>query len=63
MPHDRMAKLAGVPSSHVPHSYIDHSTQETARSGMPGMSENDMRKFMKEEQAEGIHPSLKGKHF
>ena len=28
-----------------------------------GMSEHEMREFMKEEQREGMHPSLRGKRF
>ena len=28
-----------------------------------GMSDEDMREFMKEEQREGVHPSLRGKRF
>jgi hypothetical protein len=57
--------MAGVPER-VVESPLDFSARcETMRSDprYAGMTEHDMREFLKEEQREGIHPSLKGKHF
>jgi hypothetical protein len=57
MPHNRIAHLSGV-STHHAGKGIDHNPHETA-----GLTDHEMRQFMKEEQAEGMHPSLKGKRF
>ena len=42
-------------------SPLDHSPNHEARCA--GMNDEEMRQFMREEQAEGMHPSLKGKRF
>jgi hypothetical protein len=60
MPHDRIAKMAGVHAHNV-RSPIDHHPHHEA--ACAGMTDAEMRQFMREEQAEGVHPSLKGKHF
>lgn len=57
--------MSGVPE-HVVTSPYDFSVRLQAMkcdSRFAGMSEEDMRKFLREEQAEGMHPSLRGKHF
>jgi hypothetical protein len=58
MPHDKIANLSGVRTHHAGKE-IDHNPHETCA----GMTDHEMRQFMKEEQKEGMHPSLKGKHF
>jgi hypothetical protein len=60
MPHDKIAKMAGV-HAHSMKSPMDHSPHHEAVCA--GMSDAEMRQFMREEQAEGMHPSLKGKRF
>jgi hypothetical protein len=60
MPHNRIAKMTGVHPEHVA-SPLDHSPNHEARCA--GMSDAEMRQFMREEQAEGMHPGLKGKRF
>lgn len=57
MPQNKIAHLSGVGTHHSGKG-IDHNPHETA-----GLSDREMRQFMKEEQAEGMHPSLKGKRF
>lgn len=57
MPHNHISQLSGVGVHHAGKE-IDHHTRRTA-----GLSEAEMRQFMSEEQKEGMHPSLKGKHF
>lgn len=59
MPHEKVARMSGVHVGNVGRG-MDHHPQ---RESLPGMSEEDTRKFMREEQQEGMHPSLKGKHF
>jgi hypothetical protein len=56
MPHEKVARMSGVHTGNVGHG-VDHHPQ------FAGMNEPDMRAFLKEEQAEGMHPSLKGKRF
>jgi hypothetical protein len=60
MPERRIAKLAGMPEHQIksPYDFNPHHPQRCA-----GMSDAEMREFMKEEQREGMHPSLKGKKF
>jgi hypothetical protein len=58
MPHKTIANLSGV-SVHRAGKAIDHDPGQSCA----GMSDHEMRQFMKEEQAEGMHPSLKGKRF
>lgn len=60
MPHDKIANLSGVRTHHVG-KHIDHHPHHTA--GCAGMTDHEMREFMKEEQKEGMHPSLRGKRF
>ena len=65
MPEKRIAHIAGLREDQV-RSDIDFSPCKTAHGHHPkfaGMSEHDMREFMKEEQKEGMHPSLRGKRF
>jgi hypothetical protein len=66
MPERRIARITGMPEQVVRSPY-DFSARLQAMRGDPkfaGMSEEDMRKFLREEQAEkGMHPSLQGKHF
>ena len=66
MPHNRIAQISGVPHVVDTRSRIDFEPGKTASGHDPrfaGMSEKEMRDFLKEEQREGVHPSLKGKHF
>jgi hypothetical protein len=58
MPHKTIANLSGVRVHHTGKE-IDHDPGQSCA----GMNDQEMRKFMKEEQAEGMHPSLKGKRF
>ena len=60
MPHHKIARMVGVNPEQVA-SPLDHSPNHEARCA--GMSDEEMRQFMREEQAEGMHPSLKGKRF
>jgi hypothetical protein len=60
MPHHKIARMSGMTSDDV-RSNMDHSPYHEARCA--GMSDDEMRQFMREEQAEGMHPSLKGKRF
>ncbi len=60
MPHNKIARLTGVTPEHIS-SPLDHSPHHEARCA--GMSDTEMRQFMREEQAEGMHPSLRGKRF
>ena len=60
MPHNKIANLSGV-GVHQAGKEIDHHPQHTAYHSE--LSEAEMREFLKEEQREGMHPSLKGKHF
>ena len=39
---------------------IDYHPGHSAR---PALNPDEMREFLREEQREGVHPSLKGKHF
>jgi len=57
--HSKMARLSGMPA-HTISSPLDHNPR-TERCA--GMSDAELRKFFKEEQKEGMHPSLKGKKF
>ena len=65
MPHNRIAQISGI-KEHSVRSRVDFEPGKTASGHDPrfaGMSEKEMRDFLKEEQREGIHPSLKGKRF
>lgn len=64
----RIHKLAGTHGiSHGQHtSHLDFCPCQTAhghREEVAGMSEREMRQYFREEQREGIHPSLRGKKF
>jgi len=62
MPHERIAAISGVSHvSAVKGSRFEHNPHHTAH-GKP-LTEPEFREFLKEEQKEGDHPSLKGKHF
>jgi hypothetical protein len=59
MPHDRITAISGMRHVEaVKGSRFEHNPHHTAH-GKP-LSEEE---FLKEEQKEGMHPSLKGKHF
>ena len=60
MPKTRVARMSGVGLEHVG-SGIDHHPHQSVECA--GMTDHEMREFMKEEQKEGMHPSLKGKRF
>jgi len=60
MPQKKIARMAGMGTVHM-HSPLDHHPAHEVVCA--GMSDHEMRQFMREEQAEGYHPSLKGKHF
>jgi hypothetical protein len=65
MPEKTIANMSGISERYV-RSSVDHSCRAEHMARDPrfaGMSESDMRKFLKEEQEEGMHPSLKGKRF
>jgi hypothetical protein len=57
--------MSGVPEHTVTSPYdFDpklHAMRHDPRCA--GMSDAEMRTFLKEEQAEGVHPSLRGKRF
>ena len=57
MPERRIAKMTGLYPENVRAPLIDHHPQKQA------LTPEEMREFLKEEQKEGMHPSLKGKHF
>jgi hypothetical protein len=60
--HDRMQAISGMRQvSTVKGSPMEHDPHHTAH-GAP-LSESEFREFLKEEQKEGEHPILKGKHF
>ena len=59
MPEKKISQMSGMPV-HQLRSPYDHNPHTTA---CCGMSDHDIREFMKEEQKEGMHPSLKGKRF
>jgi hypothetical protein len=62
MPHDRMQAISGVHHvSAVRGSRFEHNPHHTAH-GKP-LTEGEFREFLREEQKEGDHPVLKGKHF
>jgi hypothetical protein len=60
MPAGKIAKLSGMHPGQV-RSLIDHHPAGECA----GMTEREMRQFLKEEQKEGphVHPSLHGKRF
>ena len=60
MPHDKIAKMSGMHGRSV-RSPLDHHPYHEVTCA--GMTDAEMREFMKEEQKEGLHPILKGKHF
>ena len=65
MPEKGIAQMTGI-KEHSVRSRVDFEPGKTAMGHDPrfaGMSEKEMREFLKEEQREGIHPSLKGKRF
>ena len=65
MPEKRVARMSGMPE-HVTTSPYDFSARLQAMHNDPrfaGMTDAEMRAFLKEEQAEGMHPSLQGKRF
>lgn len=65
MPEKRIAQITGLKEHNV-RSHIDFEPGKTAMGHDPrfaGMNEKEMREFLKEEQQEGVHPSLRGKHF
>ena len=55
-----ISDMTGIKPEHI-RSLVDHHPEREAR--FAGMSEEEMREFLKEEQREGVHPSLKGKRF
>lgn len=59
MPHEKIRRMVGMGS--VRKSPLDHNPLGECH--LPEMSERETRQFLKEEQAEGAHPSLKGKRF
>ena len=62
MPHDRISAVSGVRHVEaIKGSRFEHNPHHTAH-GKP-LTEGEFREFLKEERAEGMHPSLKGKHF
>jgi hypothetical protein len=62
MPHDRIRAISGIRQvTTVDGSPMEHNPHHTAHGH--ALSETEFRAFLKEEQKEGMHPSLKGKHF
>ena len=62
MPHERIAAISGMkPAEAMRGSQFEHTPHHTAH-GRP-LDDEEFREFLKEEQKEGMHPSLKGKHF
>jgi hypothetical protein len=65
MPERKISQMTGMPE-HVVKSPLDHDPRLAAMRHDPrfaGMTEEEMRRFLREEQAEGVHPSLQGKRF
>jgi hypothetical protein len=65
MPERRVAKMSGMPECDVTSPY-DFSARIQGMRHDPrfaGMSDAEMRAFLREEQREGVHPSLQGKKF
>jgi hypothetical protein len=60
MPHRKISRMSGM-APEVVRSPYDHSPHHEAVCA--GMTDAEMREFMKEEQKEGVHPSLRGKRF
>lgn len=65
MPERKIADLTGMHHHQVmsPYDYsvrVEHMKRDPR---FAGMTEHEMREFLREEQREGMHPSLKGKHF
>jgi len=56
-----MKKIAGLSGLdlHDGHRAYDFD----GHAHLPGMSEGETREFLREEQREGTHPSLRGKRF
>lgn len=52
--------MAGMHTGYLNSPVDHHPHKETL---CAGMTDAEMREFMKEEQREGEHPSLKGKRF
>ena len=60
MVRDKLAHMSGVGVHRVGHN-VEHNPHHSVQCA--GMNEDEMREFMREEQREGMHPSLKGKRF
>lgn len=60
MPHEKIRQMAGMGGARLK-SPLDHNPHQECH--LPAMTERETRQFLKEEQAEGMHPSLKGKRF
>ena len=59
MVRQKIANMSGVGMTEVGKG-IDYHPGHSAR---PALNPDEMREFLREEQREGVHPSLKGKHF
>lgn len=65
MPERKIAHMTGMHNDHVrsPYDYSARIEQMKHDHRFAGMTEAEMREFLREEQREGMHPSLKGKRF
>ena len=65
MPERRIANMTGLPEHAARSPYDFSARQETMRRDprFAGMTDAEMREFLREEQHEGVHPSLRGKKF
>ena len=65
MPERKIANMTGMPGHHIRSPYDMSMRVEQMKTDhrFAGMTEAEMREFLREEQKEGMHPSLKGKHF
>jgi hypothetical protein len=62
MPHHKIEALSGLHGvRHTRGHPMEHNPHHTAH-GMP-LTEPEFREFLREEQKEGMHPSLRGKRF
>jgi hypothetical protein len=60
MPSEKITRMSGV-STHNVGRGIDHAPQAEHSQNL--LNKEEMREFLREEQKEGVHSSLKGKRF
>jgi len=66
MPEHKIAQMSGVQERYVtsPHDFSARRQQAMDGGRCPAhMTDEQWREFLREEQKEGMHPSLRGKKF